>query len=76
MEFEQLKKVISEVLGLDPEEITMETRFLEDLGADSLDLFQVVMGMEEIFGIEIASEAAERIATVREAVELIQNARN
>lgn len=76
MEFEQLKKVISEVLGLDPEEITMETRFLEDLGADSLDLFQVVMGMEEIFGIEIASEATERIATVREAVELIQNARN
>lgn len=76
MEFEQLKKVISEVLGLDPEEITMETRFLEDLGADSLDLFQVVMGMEEIFGIEIASEATERIATVGEAVELIQNARN
>lgn len=74
MEFEKLKQVIAEVLNLDPEEITMETTFLEDLGADSLDVFQIIMGIEEEFDIEIPAEKAEHVTTVQEAVDLIKNA--
>ena len=59
MEFEKLKKVIAEVLNVDPDEITMETTFMDDLGADSLDLYQIVIGIEEEFDIEIPSEKAE-----------------
>ncbi len=72
MELEKLKKVIAEVLSVDPEEITMETTFMEDLGADSLDVFQIIMGLEEEFDIEIPPEKAETITTVGEAVELIK----
>lgn len=74
MEFEKLVKVITEVLNVDVDEITMESTFLDDLGADSLDVYQIVMGIEEEFDIEIPTEAAEKITTVREAVELIKNA--
>lgn len=74
MEFEKLKKVIAEVLNVDPDEITMDTTFLDDLGADSLDVFQIVMGIEEEFDIEIPAEKAEKITTVEEAVELIKDA--
>ena len=73
MEFEKLKKVIAEVLSVDPDEITMETTFTADLGADSLDLFQIIMGLEEEFDIEIPPEKAENITTVEEAVELIKS---
>ncbi len=76
MEFEKLKKVIAEVLNVDPEEITMETTFMDDLGADSLDVFQIIMGIEEEFDIEIPAEKAEKITTVEEAVELIKGAMN
>ena len=76
MEFEKLKKVIAEVLSVDPDEITMETTFADDLGADSLDVFQIIMGLEEEFDIEIANEEAEKIATVGDAVEQIKNALN
>jgi len=76
MEFEKLKKVIAEVLNVDPEEITMETTFVDDLGADSLDVFQIIMGIEEEFDIEIPAEKAEKITTVEEAVELIKGAAN
>ncbi len=76
MEFEKLKKVIAEVLNVDPDEITMETTFTDDLGADSLDLFQIIMGLEEEFDIEIPAESAENITTVEEAVEMIKNAVN
>ena len=76
MEFEKLKKVIAEVLNVDPEEITMETTFVDDLGADSLDVFQIIMGIEEEFDIEIPADKAEKIATVEEAVELIKGAVN
>lgn len=76
MEFEKLKKVIAEVLNVDPEEITMETTFSEDLGADSLDVFQIIMGIEEEFDIEVPAEQAEKISTVEEAVELIKSAIN
>jgi len=76
MEFEKLKKVIAEVLNVDPEEIAMESTFVDDLGADSLDVFQIIMGIEEEFDIEIPAENAEKIATVEEAVELIKAAVN
>jgi len=76
MEFEKLKKVIAEVLNVDPEEITMETTFMDDLGADSLDVFQIIMGIEEEFDIEIPAEKAEKITTVEEAVELIKASLN
>ena len=76
MEFEKLKKIIAEVLNVDEEEITMETTFVDDLGADSLDIFQIIMGIEEAFDIEIANEDAESIVTVGDAVEQIKNATN
>ena len=76
MEFDKLKQVIANVLSVDPEEITMDTTFTDDLGADSLDVFQIIMGIEEEFDIEIPAEEAEKISTVEEAVELIKNAKN
>ncbi len=76
MEFEKLKKVIAEVLSVDPDEITMDSTFVDDLGADSLDVFQIIMGIEEEFDIEIPAENAESITTVEEAVEMIKNAIN
>ena len=76
MEFEKIKKIIAEVLNVDEEEITMDTTFVDDLGADSLDVFQSIMGIEEEFDIEIANEEAEKIATVGDAVEQIKNALN
>ena len=76
MEFEKLKKVIAEVLNVDPDEITMETTFMDDLGADSLDIYQIIMGIEEEFDIEIPSDKAEKISTGEEAVELIKDALN
>jgi len=76
MEFEKLKKIIAEVLNVDAEEITMETTFVDDLGADSLDIFQIIMGLEEEFDIEIANEEAENIVTVADAVEQIKKALN
>ena len=56
MEFEKLKKVIADVLNVDPDEITMDTTFVDDLGADSLDVFQIILGIEEEFDIEIPAE--------------------
>ena len=74
MEFEKLQQVIAQVLNVDPKEITPETTFMEDLGADSLDIFQIIMGIEEEFDIEIPAEKVEHIATVEEAVHLIKSA--
>ncbi|MBE5963548.1 MAG: acyl carrier protein [Lachnospiraceae bacterium] len=76
MEFEKLQGIIAEVLNVDADEITMETTFVDDLGADSLDVFQIIMGIEEEFDIEIANEAAESIVSVGDAVEQIKNAMN
>lgn len=75
MELEKLQEVIAEVLNVDPREITEDTTFLDDLGADSLDVYQIVMGIEDAFQIEIPAEKAERITTVGEAVELIKSSR-
>ena len=76
MEFEKLQQIIAEVLNIDPEEITMNTTFVDDLGADSLDVFQIIMGIEEEFDIEIPAETAEQVTTVEDAVEMIKNAVN
>ena len=76
MEFEKLKKIIAEVLNVDPDEITMETTLQDDLGADSLDVYQIIMGIEEEFDIEIPAESEEQVTTVEEAVEMIKNAVN
>ena len=69
MEFEKLQEIIVDVLNVNPDEITMDTTFVDDLGADSLDIFQIIMGIEEAFDIEIANEDAESIVTVGDAVE-------
>lgn len=76
MEFEKLQGIIAEVLNVDTEDITMSTTFVDDLGADSLDIFQIIMGIEEEFDIEIPQEAAENIVTVGDAVEQIKSALN
>ena len=76
MEFEKIQTIISEVLGVDADSITMETTFVDDLGADSLDVFQIIMALEEEFDIEIANEEAEKIVTVSDAVEQIKSALN
>lgn len=76
MEFEKLQKIIADVLSVDTAEITMETTFVDDLGADSLDVFQIIMGIEDEFDIEIPSEAAESITSVGDAVEQIKAASN
>lgn len=72
MELEMLRKVIAEVLSVDEAEITTETTFVDDLGADSLDVFQIIMGVEEELDIEVNVEEAEKIVTVGDAVELIK----
>ncbi len=74
MEFERLKRIIGEVLNVNKDEITEDTTFIDDLGADSLDIFQIIMGIEEEFDIEIPTEEAEKISTVGDAVEQIKNA--
>ena len=74
MELEKLKAIIAEVLNVDPDEITPETSFTDDLGADSLDVYQIVMGIEDAFDIHVEEDAAEQITTVGQAVELIKEA--
>ncbi|MEO6193670.1 MAG: acyl carrier protein [Thermoanaerobaculia bacterium] len=70
---DKVKSIIVEQLGVDEEEVTLDASFTEDLGADSLDIVELVMAFEEEFGIEIPDEEAEKISNVREAVDYIQN---
>lgn len=72
MELEKLRQIIAEVLSVDPKEVTEDTTFVGDLCADSLDVYQIIMGIEETFDIEISAEAAEKVVTVKDAVELIR----
>ena len=74
MEFEKLQAIIAAVLNVPKDDITPETTFVDDLGADSLDIFQIIMGIEEEFDIEIDNEEAEKITTVQDAVEQIKKA--
>ena len=72
MEFEKLQNIIAEVLNVEADEITLNTTFVDDLGADSLDIFQIIMGIEEEFDIEIDNEEAEKIKTVQDAADQIR----
>ncbi|MCR4923658.1 MAG: acyl carrier protein [Lachnospiraceae bacterium] len=74
MEFEKIQKIIAEVLNVDVDEVQPTTKFVDDLGADSLDIFQIIMGIEEEFDIEITTDDAEKIVTVGDAYEQIKNA--
>ena len=74
MEFERLASAIAEVLDIEQDTITPETKFVEDLGADSLDILEIIMGIEEEFGIKIPTESTENVATVGDAFEAIKKA--
>ncbi|MDR2098692.1 MAG: acyl carrier protein [Rickettsiales bacterium] len=69
---EKVKKIVVENLGVEPEKVTEGASFIEDLGADSLDTVELVMAFEEEFGVEIPDEEAEKIMTVKNAVEYIE----
>jgi acyl carrier protein len=73
--FSDLKDIIVEQLAVDPEEVTLEASFVEDLNADSLDLVELIMEIEEKFGIQVPDEIAEKIVTVGDAVDYIQEQR-
>lgn len=69
---EKVRNIIAEQLGVKPEEVTPEAKFIEDLGADSLDTVELVMALEEEFGIEIPDEEAEKLVTVGDATKYIE----
>lgn len=70
---EKIKEIIAEQLGVNKEEVKPESSFVDDLGADSLDTVEIVMALEEEFGIEIPDEDAEKMSTVKEAVSYIED---
>ena len=70
---ERVKKIICEQLGVEEDEVNPDAKFIEDLGADSLDTVELVMAFEEEFGIEIPDEDAEKITRVKEAIEYIES---
>ena len=72
MELENIKAIIESVLNIDADSITEDTTFVDDLGADSLDIFQIIMGIEEEYDIELDNESVEQIQTVGDAVEAIR----
>ena len=71
--FEKVQKIIAEQLGIEAAVVQPESKFKEDLNADSLDLFEMVMAMEETFDVEIPSEDLENIATVQDVMDYIKN---
>lgn len=73
MEFERVKQVIIDQLGVDEAAVTMDASFVEDLGADSLDIVELIMGFETEFDTEIPDEEAEKISTVGDAVNYLKN---
>lgn len=74
MEFEKIRTIISDVLNVSEDEVSLETTFVQDLGADSLDVLQIIMEMETEFGLKVEDEDLSKIVTVGDAVEQIKNA--
>ena len=74
MELERLLSAIAEVLDLDKSTITADSRFVDDLGADSLDILEIIMGIEDEFGIQVPTDEAESIVTVGDAFDKIKKA--
>lgn len=74
MEFEKMQEIIADVLNVGKDVIKPDTTFVDDLGADSLDIFQIVMGIEEEFDIEIDNDEIEKIVSVQDAVDQIKEA--
>lgn len=72
MTFEKVKEIVVEQLGVEESEVTMEASFIDDLGADSLDIVELIMALEEEFDLEIPDKEAEKITTVGDAVEYIK----
>jgi len=72
--FEKVREIVARELKIDPEKITLDSAFVDDLGADSLDMVELVMALEDEFGISISDEEAQTIRTIRDAVEYIENA--
>ena len=70
--YDRLKKIVVEQLGVDEEQVTPEASFVDDLNADSLDLVELIMSLEEEFGAEISDEDAEKIRTVQDAVDYVE----
>lgn len=73
-DLKKLKAIIADVLNVDPDEITTDLTLADDLGADSLDLYQILMGIEEEYGVTLPQEEAEKVTTVEEALNLIKSA--
>ncbi|MDD5867227.1 acyl carrier protein [Lachnospiraceae bacterium YH-ros2228] len=76
MEFDTLKQIIAEVLGVDPDEISEDTTFTDDLGADSLDLYQILLEVQDRLGVEIDEDKVQDITTVGQALEMIEDSKN
>ncbi|NMP22977.1 acyl carrier protein [Sulfobacillus harzensis] len=70
--FDKVKEIIVDQLGVEEDEVTLESAFIDDLGADSLDIVELIMALEEEFGLEIPDDEAEKISTVNDAVEYIR----
>ncbi|HAA25470.1 MAG TPA: acyl carrier protein [Ruminiclostridium sp.] len=73
MVFEKVKEIVVEQLGVEEDEVTLEASFIDDLGADSLDIVELIMALEEEFDLEIPDKEAEKISTVGDAVEYIKS---
>lgn len=71
--FEKIREIVVEQLGVEEDKVTLESSFVDDLGADSLDIVELVMALEEAFGVEIPDSEAEKISTVGDVVEYVKN---